>query len=180
MNKLAIAFFVLGIFAFTATISLAIEEITATEYSSSGFKIIKVMTTPKKLNAIGKMSQFGDDNEVGKITDLGKNLPEEEQGEELVIKWSYNGTREIPIITLRLDYITGKDEKINVYTKTYTSIKTGKYVVVLKNIGNNYINNGEIAHWRVSLIMEEATVAFRESRMWGAFSNYAKMVQSQK
>lgn len=180
MNKCAVAFFVLAISAFVVTICLAVEEITATEYSSAGLKIAKVMTTPKKLNALGKMSQFGEDNEVGKQTDLGKILPIEEQGEELIIKWTYNGTKDIPILTLRLDYITGKDGEIRVYKKTYTAIKAGRYEISLKNIGNNYVNNGEIAHWRASLVIDEKTVAFRESRMWGAFRNYAKMAENRQ
>ena len=163
-----------GIVLFVTFTSLAVDEITSTEYSSEGFKITKVMTNPKKLNALGKMAQFGDSNAVGKYTELNKDLPPEEQGEEFIINWKYTGTASVPNIILRLEYITGKITEIRVYEKSYTAIKSGAYELALKNIGDNYISRGEIAHWRVSLVSKNKVLASRESRMWNAFYEYAR------
>jgi hypothetical protein len=161
------------IFSITA-ISFAVEEITVAERSSLGFKITKVMTNPKRLNALGKIAQFTDSNDVGKNTELSKYLPPEEQGEEFIINWRYTGTANAPSLILRLEYITGKNLEPRLYEKTFGIVKSGQYEIVLKNIGDSYIKNGEIAHWKVNLVSGNKILASKESRMWGAFQASAK------
>lgn len=174
MTKFTLFAFSFFIFLSVASICCAVEELTPSEYSSSGLRITKVMTTPKKLNALGKMSQFSDSNDVGKYTELGKDLPIDEQGEELIINWKYDGVSKISSVTLRVEYITGKDIQPRIYEKIYTEVKPGRYELALKNIGKNFLSNGEIAHWRVSLTGMEKVFAYRESRMWNAFRIFAK------
>ena len=136
------------------------------------------MTNPKKLTALGKMAQFGDTNEVGKYTELSKELPAEEQGEEFVINWQYAGTAEVPNLTLRIEYITGKSPDVHIYEKAYAAVKPGNYELVLRNIGANYTENGEIAHWRISLVGKDKIFAYRESRMWATFQPYIKAMKA--
>jgi hypothetical protein len=169
----------LGIILSVITTLFAVEEITTTEFSSGGFKITKVMSTPKKLNALGKMSQFTDSNDVGKHTELSKDLFPEEQGEEFIINWKYSGATATSLI-LRLEYITGKNSEVRFYEKSYTSVKSGSFELVLKNLGDTYNRNGEIAHWKVSLVSGNKILASRESRMWGAFQTYSKNVTNKE
>ncbi len=158
---------------FTLNICLG-EEKPATEISSEDFKIIKVMNEPKKLNALGKMSQFSDSNEVGKETELSKNLPGSQQGEEFIIKWRYSGKAALPQVTVKLEYVTAKRPQIHFYEKGYAGTESKIYQIVLKNVGEAFKKNGEIAHWRVTIQKEGKIVASKQSAMWSSFENYAK------
>jgi len=170
MKSILFAIFLTVMYAISISLACAEE----TELSSEGFKITRVMNEPKTLNALGKMAQFSDSNEVGKQTELSKDLPAEERGEEFVIDWRYSGKAKGAEATLKIEYVTGKKAKIQVYEKVYASIKKKTYRIILKNVGKTFEKNGEIAHWRVTIISGGEIVASKQSALWSAFENYAK------
>jgi hypothetical protein len=149
------------------------EPEKTTDFSSQGFSIVRVASNPKTLNALGKMSQFSDSDQIGRSTELGKNLPPDERGEEFVIKWRYKGSTKIPQVTLCLEYVTGKEPKLRTFRKSYAMVKSGTYTIVLKNIGRVYRKRGEIAHWKIAIAVNDEVVALKQSAMWGAMANFA-------
>ncbi len=176
MKSILFAIFMMAV----VTISISFARAEEIELSSEGFKITRVMNEPKTLNALGKMAQFSDSNEVGKQSELNEKLPPEEQGEEFVIDWRYSGKAEGAEAAVKLEYVTGKKAEIQVYEKVYTSIKKKTYQIILRNVGKTFRKNGEIAHWRVTIISDGKIVASKQSALWSAFENYVKGTENRE
>ena len=156
------------------------EEEPATELSTKGFKITKVMNEPRKLNALGKMSEFTDSNAVGKETELGRELPASEQGEEFIVKWRYSGSVAVPEVTVKIEYVTGMKPEIQIFERVYAGVKKKSYEITLRNTGSNYEKQGEIAHWRVTIRRGNKVLASKQSAMWSSLETFAEGAKLEK
>lgn len=177
MRSILLSVFVLAVVG--ASVCLAGDEKETGEFSSEGFKITQVMNEPKRLNALGKMAELSDSEEIGRDSDLPKKLYPENRGEEFIVMWRYSGSGKKLDATVKVEYVTGRKTKVNVYEKAYRDIGRSGHTIVLRNVGKNFEKNGEIAHWRVSIYTGDKVVASKQSAMWEAFEEYAKRFEGE-
>jgi hypothetical protein len=95
-------------------------------------------------------------------------LAPERQGEEYVIVFDAKGPEKVlPVpITLKFEYMYPKGVEVHYSEKVYTNLPVGRHKYVWKNLGEQNVERGDIASWRVSLSHKGAEVASMHSALW--------------
>lgn len=151
---------------------------------STGFHIASVKREDKLL-AIDGQSRLAENRGVksegssnsGKFTGLGgldkwrydaRFLPADMQGEEYVVTFVARGpdaTLPRPL-TVVFEYMYPKGVEVHSSRRVYENIPVGRHKYVWKNLGDQNVENGDIASWRVALHYDGVEVASKHSALW--------------
>jgi hypothetical protein len=151
-----------------------------TDYSSGGFKIVRVVKFKKEKNALGKMLDRDAKFEVGRAAEMDHDLSTANSGEEYLIRWKYSGDAAHDKVQLNFEFKLANRVEVQSAIRQYTELKAGNYKLSVKNIGKSFARGGKIQYWRATIETGGKVMAEMKSVSWDAFARERQAAEDKK
>ena len=85
---------------------------------------------------------------------------------EFAVHWSIGGSKLLQNVTLRLEYRQVACQQPQRVEQHFLTLKAGSRWSRFKISGKEYVDGGDIAAWKVSVLRDDLTLATKRSLLW--------------